>query len=49
MGFPDAVLVAFISSPSADATSFTALITMTCDSGWFDPKLQAPRLTASAS
>lgn len=49
MGLPDASLVAFISSPSAAATSFTAFITITCESGWLEPSDAAPCLTASAS
>lgn len=48
-GLPDAFLVVFINSPRADATSLTALITMTCDSDWLEPKLCAPLLTASAN
>ena len=46
---PDAFLVVFMSSPRADATSLTALITMTCDSDWLEPRLWAPLLTASAN
>lgn len=49
MGLPDANLVALIRSPNAEATSLTAFITITWESGWADPKEQAPNLTASAN
>ena len=49
IGLPEANLVAFINSPSAVATPFTAFITITCDSGWVEPREHAPRFTASAN
>lgn len=49
MGLPEANLVQLIKSPRAEATSLTALMTMTCESGCDEPKEQAPRFTASAS
>lgn len=49
MGLPEANLVALIKSPKAEATSLTALITITWESGWAEPKEQAPCLTASAN
>lgn len=46
---PEAALVQFIKSPRAEATSLTALMTITWESGWEEPREQAPRFTASAS
>jgi len=49
MDLPEANLVQLIKSPRAEATSLTALMTITWESGWVDPSEQAPRFTASAS
>lgn len=49
IGFPDASLVVLIRSPRAAATSFTAFMTITWESGCPDPSELAPRFTASAS
>jgi len=49
MDLPEANLVQLIKSPSAEATSLTALITMTWESGWVEPSEHAPRFTASAN
>merc|ERR1719266_2067307 len=47
MLFPDAALVDCIKSDKAEATSFTALISITCASRFGDPRLAAPDLTTS--
>lgn len=49
IGLPDANFVALINSPRAEATSLTALMVITWESGCEDPKLLAPRFTASAN
>ena len=49
MFFPDAAFVDCIRSAKAEATSLTALISMTCASRLGDPKLEAPDLTTSLS
>lgn len=49
IGLPEANFVAFINSPSAAATSFTAFITITCESDCVEPSELAPFFTASAS
>ena len=47
--FPEADFVDCIKSAKADATSLTALISMTCASRFGDPRLDAPDFTTSLS